>query len=170
MGAAPPSPTPRWPRRGTRPSPSSRAARDPAAWRYEEAVEATLPPPSHAVHESRIRSIMSDIERLREERLPKAFELEQGEDWRVHEIARVSRAMADSAARIRGAEPVGLDAEERHEFLALAARLEELADGLADDARALTPEQRSVRLSEIDTTCRACHTRFRIPADAQDLD
>jgi cytochrome c556 len=135
----------------------------PAAWRYEQAVETTPPSAAHAVHESRIRAIMSDIERLREERLPKAFELEQGEDARANEIAGVARAMAESAARIREAEPRGLGNREQQEFLALAARLEERAGALADDARALTPEQRGTRLSEIDALCDACHTRFRIP-------
>ncbi|MBW2423187.1 MAG: hypothetical protein JRG86_03015 [Deltaproteobacteria bacterium] len=135
----------------------------PAAWRYEEAVETTPPSAAHAVHESRIRAIMRDIERLREERLPKAFELEQGEGGRVNEIARVARAMAESAARIREAEPGGLGGRERREFLSLAGRLEERAGALADDARLLTPEQRGARLSEIDALCRACHARFRIP-------
>jgi cytochrome c556 len=135
----------------------------PAAWRYEDAVEKAPPSAAHAVHESRIQAIMRDIERLREERLPKAFELEQGEEGRAKELARVARAMAESAARIREAEPRGLESAERREFLALAGRLEERAGALADDARTLTPEQRGARLSEIDALCHACHARFRIP-------
>jgi cytochrome c556 len=140
----------------------------PAERRYEVELERTPEPAAHAVHEERLRALMRDFERLRGERLPKPVDTRDDEARRALEVARLARALAESAARIPAAAPAALDARERHEFRALAEQLERLGRALAADAPRLASGPRQARLDEIDATCEQCHTRFRIPGIVQD--
>jgi len=135
----------------------------PAALRYEEEVEHTRGEAVHAVHEERLRQLMRELDRLRDERLPKALDMEVELQRQGREVERVAQAMAESAAMIAAAAPARLDADERKEFLALADDLRRRSEALAMEAPTLTPAQRGARLAEIDTTCGRCHARFRIP-------
>ncbi|MGI9591346.1 MAG: hypothetical protein ACR2P8_08255 [Myxococcota bacterium] len=138
----------------------------PAPLRYEEEVERTPAPARHAVHERRLAQVMSDLDRLRSERLPQAMEKEVEAERIARELERTARAMAESARQIGEAVPAGLDPDEERDFRALAAALERHSEALADDIEQLTPPQRRERLLEIDATCGACHARFRIPLGA----
>jgi cytochrome c556 len=135
----------------------------PAALRYEEQLERTPESAAHAVHGQRLADVMRSLDRLSSERLPKAMDVEVEEGRQAREVARVARAMADSAARIPAAAPADLDDGERAEFLSLARALEQQTQRLVVDAAKLTPDERRARLQAIDTTCDACHRRFRIP-------
>lgn len=135
----------------------------PAQLRYEESVERTPASAVHAVHEERLRQLMRDLDRLRDERLPKAMDVEVERQRQARELERVARAMAESATRIAAAAPPGLDPAEQREFRALALTLQRRSEALADDAQRLTPAQRRERLVEIDATCGQCHARLRIP-------
>ena len=134
----------------------------PAQVRYEETLERTPAPAAHAVHEERLLQLMRDLDRLRDERLPKAMDVEVEAQRQAREVERVARAMAESASRISGAAPEGLAPAEKREFIALAATLQRSAEALAEEARQLTPAQRRQRLEEIDVTCGRCHSRFHI--------
>jgi len=134
----------------------------PAQLRYEESLERTPAPAAHAVHERRLLPLMRELDRLRTERLPKALDVASEEERQADEIARVARAMADSAARIPEAIPSHLDDRQRTEFLELAARLGRQTARLADEAERLTPDERRRTLAEMDSTCDSCHTRFGI--------
>jgi cytochrome c556 len=135
----------------------------PAALRYEEEVDRTRGEAVHAVHEERLRQLMRKLDRLRDERLPKALDMEVELQRQGREVERVAQAMSESATKIRAAAPARLDADERQEFLALADELRRRSEALALESPQLTPAQRSERLAEIDVTCGRCHARFRIP-------
>ncbi len=139
------------------------ACRVPAASRYEASVEAAPAPAAHAVHEQRLAALMRGLEQLRDGRLPKALDPLEEERRQARELARVADAMASSAVWIARAPPADLDAEQRADFEALARRLEVQCANLGDDAVGLDDAGRRQRVSEIDSTCDACHVRFRIP-------
>jgi cytochrome c556 len=140
----------------------------PAQWRYEEALQQTAEPAAHGVHDERLTIVMRDLERLRDERLPKAFDMREEQDRRAREVARVAQAMAESAARIPAALPPDLDAQGQADFRALAAELERMCAQLAEEAPRLTAKQRRSRLTQIDATCNQCHGGFRIPGVVHD--
>lgn len=141
----------------------SLACRGPAVVRYEEALERTPEPSAHAVHEGRLATLMREVDRLREERLPQAIDPRAEQARQAREIARVAMAMAESAARIPAAEPPGLDPARAAEFRELASALEQASRRLAEDAPRLSPRALRARLNEIDATCDRCHGHFRIP-------
>ena len=140
----------------------------PAALRYDEEVERSPSAAVHSVHGERLVQLMRELDRLRDERLPKALDVEVELERQGREVARVARAMAESATLIATAAPARLDSEERKEFLALADRLRHRSEALAEDAHELTPAQRNDRLAEIDVTCGQGHGRFRIPRGSDD--
>jgi len=135
----------------------------PAYLLYEERLEQSPESAAHAVHEQRLAELMGSLDRLRNERLPKSLDVEVEEERQAREIARVARAMAESAARIPQATPPFLDDRERAEFLDLAHALQRQTEDLVAQAPTLTREQRRARLGEIDAICGDCHLRFRIP-------
>jgi cytochrome c556 len=136
----------------------------PAQLRYEEDLERTPAPAAHGVHSERLAELMRGLERLSQERLPRAMDVSGERERRADEIASVARAMADSAQRIAGvADALSLAGEERAAFLELAAELQRHCRQLSEDAPDLTPEELRRRAHEIDGTCGACHGRFRIP-------
>lgn len=140
----------------------------PAYLRYEEQLEQTPAPATHAVHDQRLAEVMRSLDRLQRERLPQALDVALEEERRAREVAQVAQAMATSAERIAAAAPADLDDAERAEFLRLARELQQRALRLATDTATLTPDERRVRLREIDSTCDDCHGRFRIPRDEDD--
>jgi cytochrome c556 len=140
----------------------------PAQWRYEEALAETPAAAEHAVHETRLQELMRDLDRLRRERLPKAFDVRELESRQAREVATVARAMAASAARIASVEPAGLDDREQRQFRELAAHLQQQTARLADDALWLSADQLRARLAEVDATCGRCHGRFRISGPTRD--
>lgn len=135
----------------------------PAEWRYRESLESTPPSAAHAIHRAQLQTRMSELEALRGERLPQAFDPRAEAERRADDIARIARAMADSARQIGADAPAGLDAAERAAFDGLAAELARRAEALARDASALSPAAHAERLSGIDAVCDGCHARFRIP-------
>lgn len=139
------------------------ACRGPAVVRYEEALERTPAPSAHAVHEDRLATLMREVDRLRDERLPQAIDPRAEQARQAREIARVATAMAESAARIPAARPPGLDPAREAELRELAAAFEQASRRLAEDAPRLSPRGLRARLAEIDATCDRCHGRFRIP-------
>lgn len=140
----------------------------PAQWRYEEALEQTAEPAAHGVHVERLAVLMRDLDYLRDERLPQALDVRKEESRRTREIARVARAMAESAQRILAAEPANLEADQRADFHALAETLRRRCARLGDEAPRLSATERRAQLDEIDATCAACHGRFRIPGVSLD--
>jgi cytochrome c556 len=136
--------------------------------RYEQALERTAAPAAHGIHDERLVSMMRNLDRLRDERLPKAFDVREEQDRQALEVARVAQAMADSAAQIPAAAPADLDAAQLAEFRSLATALQHLCAGLAEAAPRLTNTQRRARLADIDATCNECHGRFRIPGVTRD--
>lgn len=136
----------------------------PRQVRYEEELERTQPAAAHAVHSQRLAELMRGLEWLRVERLPQNMELSVQVERRAEQIAEVARSMQASAARIPDASAeAGLDPEERREFARLARLLEEQAGALVADAPHLSPDELRERASAIQSTCDACHLRFRIP-------
>lgn len=141
----------------------------PAHLRYEAQLEKTPASAAHAVHEQRLSELMGSLDRLRNERLPKAMDVAIEEEREAREVARVARALADSAAQISAAAPANLDPGERAEFLALALEFQQRSERLAEVRDSpLTPELRRLRLDEIDATCDECHRQVRISGRTDD--
>lgn len=135
----------------------------PAYLRYEEQLEQAPESAAHGVHGQRLRELMTSLDRLRHERLPKSLDVDVEEDRQAREIARVAGEMAKSAERIPQAIPARLNERERSEFRGLAVVLEAQVEDLAEIAPEISREQRRARLDEIDVTCNDCHRQFRIP-------
>jgi hypothetical protein len=140
----------------------------PALVRYEEAVDEAPTAAVHAVHEERLRALMRELDGQRNERLPTAIDPVVETRRQAREVERVARAMAESARALPGYTPSRLAPEEAREFRVLAEQLARRSDALAEEAEWLTPAQRRERLTEIDSTCDACHARFRIPGGSRD--
>lgn len=135
----------------------------PPQVRYEERLEETPAPAVHAVHEQRLRELMQDLDRLRDERLPKVLDPRVETRRQARTVEQVAQAMAESAPAIAAAVPPDLEPADQQEFRRLAAELGSRSRALADEAASLTTAQRRERLAEIDRTCGRCHARFRIP-------
>jgi hypothetical protein len=136
--------------------------RGPAEARYEEELERVPAPAAHAVHGERLIDVMGSLERLRDERLPVALDVELERERRGRRVSEVALAMAASAERIPSAAAGrDLDAAGRAEFLRLADALARRARLLAEAAPSLAPEELRAQVEGIDRTCKACHARFR---------
>ena len=72
----------------------------PGRVRYEESLARTPEPAIHAVHSERLLELMRGLERLRDERLPQAMDVEAAETRRAEGIAEVAHAMMASARLI----------------------------------------------------------------------
>jgi cytochrome c556 len=118
----------------------------------------------HSLRGEELHATMQELDRARRGRLPQ--ELDEGRATALHseEIARVARALADTAAQIESTAPLAkLAANDREAFHRLASALRERAAALAADAPTLPAADLSERLAEIDATCDGCHRRFRDP-------
>ncbi len=135
----------------------------PAYLRYQERLDHAPESAAHGVHEQRLRELMGSLDQLRNERLPQSLDLEVEEERQARAIARVARAMAESAAQIPQAIPTHLDDREHAEFLGLARALRRQTESLVEQAPDLSREQRRTHLDEIYATCDHCHRRYRIP-------
>jgi hypothetical protein len=136
--------------------------RGPAQVRYEEALEQAPAPAAHAVHGERLVDVMRALERLRDERLPAAFDVEAERERRGRRVSEVALAMAAAAERIPpAAAERPLDPAERAEFLRLADGLARRARHLAEAAPRLEPQELRGAIEGIEQTCSACHGRFR---------
>jgi hypothetical protein len=134
----------------------------PAQIRYEDRLEDTTARAEHAVHSDRLEQVMGGLERLSDERLPKAMDLREERARRVKVVVKVARAMAKSARRIPAAiAGVDLDGEAREEFLRIAEELRRSALELAESAPRMSTAEMRAQADAIEATCEACHERFR---------
>ncbi len=109
---------------------------------------------------------MRGLERLTEERLPQALDVEAARESRLESVREVALAVADSAQGIADAvdelEP-RLDPAARAQFVALADALGARARDLASDVRGLSGATLEERFDELHTVCDRCHAQFRLP-------
>lgn len=140
------------------------ACAPPARVRYEERLEASTPAEAHAVHAERLAEVMRGLDRLLEERLPRAMDETWERERRVDELTAVAGAIAESARQIHGrADGRDWSHAEQRAFAGRALLLEQRADALAEDAATLSPEEIGVRVAGIREVCAGCHSRFRDP-------
>jgi cytochrome c556 len=143
--------------------------RGPAQHRYEEELESAPESAQHAAHGRRLRELMRSLDRLVRERLPVTMDVETPQTMRVHEIASVALALAESAERIPdAARDLPLEEDERVEFVALAEVLREHAQRLGESATSSSPKEVQQQLEAIQATCGDCHQRFRLPGNGGD--
>jgi cytochrome c556 len=134
----------------------------PLQVRYEERLDRTEAGARHAVHSDRLEQLMRGLERLAQDRLPTAMDVDAEREFRVDEVASLLLALADSALRIpEASRSVALEADERVEFEQLAEALRGSALALADQAPRLPVGELRTRLEAVYQRCDACHTRFR---------
>jgi len=118
----------------------------------------------HALRGEELHATMQELDRVRRGRLPQELDEERATALHSEEIAHIARALADTAAQIESRAPLAtLDANGRDEFHRLASALRERATALAAEAPTLPAADLGARLAEIDTTCDACHRRYRDP-------
>jgi hypothetical protein len=144
------------------------ACAPPARVQYEERVESAPPASAHAVHAERLSEVMRALNRLVDERLPRAMDTRAVREGRREELAAVAGAIAVSAGQIPArVDERGLSHAERRLFDGRARVLEQRARSLAEDAPSLTTEQIGARVDAIREACAACHGRFRdgLPGD-----
>lgn len=140
----------------------------PAQIRYEESLETAPGAARHGLDSERLDELMRRLERLYVARLPQAMDVPGAERRSAEEVARLARALGESAELIEGVAPeLGLDDAERAEFVRLARRLRERSLDLAESATALSPDELRARARGIEATCNDCHDRFRIPREAE---
>lgn len=132
----------------------------PARLRYEERLEETPPAAVHAIHAQRLAEVMRGMERLVQERLPRALDAEWERERRAREIAGVAAAIAASAREIP-ADGAQRSPESARDFARHALELERRASALARDAPDLSPAQLGERVDGLREACAACHERFR---------
>ena len=121
----------------------------------------------HSVRGEELRATMQGLDRLRRGRLPQELDEERATAFHTEEVARIARALAETAAEIDSTAPLAtLDANDRNEFHRLASELREQAAALAAGAPTLPAADLSARFAEIDATCDACHRRYRDPRKA----
>lgn len=136
------------------------------AERPREQPAAAPPAVEHAVQGERLEAVMRGLDRLSNERLPRALGTRDVRGPRVAEVERIAAVLADSAAEIPvAANDLGLGPAERGEFLGYAAQLEREARALARDAQALAPDALDARVAQLQDVCDTCHQRFRISQD-----
>jgi len=143
------------------------AACTPAQVRYERELDAVAPVAAHGIHDARLRELMRGLERLSQERLPRAMDVGEAEAGRAEQIRRVAQDLAASAREI----PVAVDASamphaERDAFVAAAVNLENAAHALGARAGD-SPHELQAAVRVVDAACRSCHAGFR-SADASD--
>lgn len=140
------------------------ACAPPSRVRYEERLEATTPAEAHAVHAERLAEVMRGLDRLVEERLPRAMDERWERERRVEELSSVAAAIAVSARQIHtDAGQRDWSHAEQRAFAGRALVLEQRADALAESAATLTPEEIGTRVEGLRDACAACHSRFRDP-------
>jgi hypothetical protein len=145
---------------------AAQACAGPAEQRYEEELARTPPAAEHAVHAARLAELMRGLERLTDERLPQALDLETERARRAERVGVAARAVADSAAQIPEAADAfvaALEPAERAVFAGLAETLEARAQSLAEEAGSLSGPALTARLEGLRGVCDGCHLRFRIP-------
>ncbi len=139
------------------------ACAEPPRERYAERLGESAPAARHAVHSDRLRAVMQRMERLSDERLPRALDVEATHEARIAELEEVARGIADSTERIpQAAWQADLTEPDRVELHQLAALLREQALALAEGAAAMSPAERTAAVDELEDTCQRCHARFRI--------
>jgi predicted kinase len=121
-------------------------------------------PAAHGIHSDDLRAAMRQLDARSKEDV--AAEMYTGSAARpamdnVAQSARFIAATADQIPNILTA--IDMEPDERREFLELAARLGSQARQLEAEARQgnLTAARRTK--TRINSTCDACHGRFRIP-------
>jgi len=135
----------------------------PLQTRYEEELEATPPAAKHAVQSERLREAMRQLRQVSVERLPQEMDAAAAGRERAQAVAALARQIAASAGQIPDVlDGVEMGEEARQEFQGLAGELGERALALAADAERLPAEELEARLHDVDATCAACHSRFRI--------
>lgn len=140
------------------------ACAPPEQIRYEQEVREAPPGSLHAVYSERLRELMHDIDRLQRERLPQALDTTGEARRRAADVGRIAGSLADSARRIAAVlPPESLAPAERDAFVREAGVLEQRARELAREAPSLTAPELEERVTAIQATCDACHTRFRKP-------
>lgn len=131
--------------------------------RYERKLADTGKPALHAVHTTRLVSLMRDIEQLTFRKMPQEIAGEYEKIERLEAAAEAARGVAESARYIPAAlDEVRLPEEERRIFLSLADKLGTDAELLHRQAKERRVEAIPETMDRMLATCNACHTAFRV--------
>lgn len=130
---------------------------------YESQLSDTGRPALHAVHEERLREIMADLSRLTFGHMPQEMNVNAQQERDAVRLATVADLLARDAKAIPLVlEDVRMPAEDRRLFNSYADKLHIEAKELASLARAKSFGKVELKLSEMVTTCNACHSAFRV--------
>ena len=131
--------------------------------RYENSLAQTEDAALHAVHDHRLRELMTAMSDIALERMPQELERDAADKVRQRDIARVAASLAEASLHIPAVlDRVRMGSEDRRVFEALAAALHDQAAALAELAEQANLPRMRTQLDKIITTCHNCHTSFRI--------
>ena len=130
---------------------------------YGRRLERTDKAALHAVHSERLRQIMAELERLSLNQLPQEMDVGAERQRQIERISPVAQSMAETATHIPDVlAEVELSDEKRQLFVDLAEKLEEQAKELRRRADRQSLSGVTEALQDIDATCSACHSAFRV--------
>ncbi len=105
---------------------------------------------------------MRELAGLFVERLPKGMNVQTVQKHQAQAVAEVSRAMAESAAKIPAVlYQLELNENQQKTFFQLAETLQRESMALSKKATNLSPVEMNAALARIQETCVACHHQFR---------
>lgn len=132
--------------------------------RYRREIADTGEPALHGVHDERLREIMKDLNSMTYSTLPQEMEPAFLRRTDLREIARVAKAMSETAGHIPDViDKIGLPENDRGLFLKLAADLGHQANELERLANANDTPGTERAFERVTSTCTACHKLFRSP-------
>ncbi len=134
----------------------------------DTAESASVPAPAlHAVHSSKMAELMTELNKP-SSRLPQEIEGEQAD--RFGEVAALAREMSKVANDIPGVlQEVDLNEKQRARFISLSSELRVRSELLADSARNRDLQGVREAIKQVNETCDACHTTFRILPKVQPM-
>ncbi len=115
----------------------------------------------HAERSERLASLMRRLERIADERLPRALDPLEEQETRASLVREAARQLASAAREIPEA-AAGFAPGDRRDMVALAAELEQASLELARSEPGAPLELLSQRSRRIDATCNRCHGRFGV--------
>jgi cytochrome c556 len=123
-----------------------------------------LPAPErHAAHSARLREVMTDLNAIAYDRLPRELNTDLETERHLEQIARLAGSIAESAGDIPDAvNGLSLAAEDRAVFNGMARSLAADANHLREQAEMRRKDAVAATWGRVIERCDACHVRFRL--------
>ena len=119
-------------------------------------------PAMHAVHNTRLKQVMSEINSLVYEQMQSEVDLSQERELKTREIAKIAHELTKVKPAILKTVPsLNLAPEEVKAFTAIAEKLDANARQMETIAGKNQLKDIPAKMQAITSTCNACHSLFR---------